>query len=173
MQVQHLLKAGVKKDDLHVEKVSAASAKRPKLAWAMANLREGDTLVVWKMDRLARSLLDLIGKLKQIEGAGARFRSLTEHIDTNTPGGRLIFHVLGALSEFERDLVVERTRAGVKVAKAAGKKFGVDPKLTPQQVAQAQKMRDNGQSARTIAAKFNVSPPTIYAWTVGKNSRKR
>lgn len=173
MQVQHLLKAGVRQSDIHVEKVSAASAKRPRLHWALENLREGDTLVVWKMDRLARSLLDLINKLKQIETAGARFRSLTEHIDTNTPGGRLIFHVLGALAEFERDLVVERTRAGVKVAQAAGKRFGVECKLSPQQKLQAQKMRDNGASAREIAKKYKVSAQTIYSWTVGKSDRKR
>lgn len=173
MQIAHLTKAGVRPSDIHVEKVSAASAKRVKLEWALQNLREGDTLVVWKMDRLARSLLDLIHKLKQIESAGARFRSLTEHIDTNTPGGRLIFHVLGALAEFERDLVVERTRAGVKIAQAKGTKFGVDPKLSPKQVAQAQKMRDKGISAREIAKQFKVSAQTIYSWTVGKSDRKR
>ena len=130
-------------------------------------------LVVWKMDRIARSLLDLIGRMKQIEGAGAQFRSLTEQIDTRTPGGRLIFHVLGALAEFERDLVRERTRAGVKNAMATGTKFGVDPKLKPEQVAQAQKMRDAGISAAEIAKRFKVSRPTIYTWTVGKNSHKR
>lgn len=173
MQEQALLKAGVKPQHLHVEKVSAASAKRHKLEWALSTLREGDVLVVWKMDRIARSLLDLIGRMKQIEAVGAQFRSLTEQIDTRTPGGRLIFHVLGALAEFERDLVRERTRAGVKNAMAEGKRFGVEPKLKPEQVAQAQKMRDAGVSAAEIAKRFKVSRPTIYTWTVGKNSHKR
>lgn len=174
MQIAALEKAGVPRSSIHVEKVSAAVSQRPKLSWAIESLREGDTLVCWKMDRIARSLADLMRRIKQIEDSGANFRSLTEHIDTTTPGGRLIFHVLGALAEFERDLIRERTRAGVKAAQERGVRFGVDPKLSPKQIAEAQRMRDRGQSVYKIAEHFDVAHTTIYNWTSGpKRPRKR
>lgn len=173
MQVAALHRADVQPKNVHVEKVSAAVSNRPKLEWAIANLREGDTFVVWKLDRVARSLADLMRRMKAIEDAGAHFKSLTEHIDTTTPGGRLIFHVLGALAEFERDLVVERTRAGVKAAQERGQQFGQPAKLTPQQVAKAQKMRDAGKSAYEIAKHFDVAHTTIYNWTVGPQRSKK
>lgn len=167
MQIQQLEKAGVDRRNIHVEKVSAAVSQRPKLEWAIAHLREGDTLVCYKMDRIARSLADLMRRIKQIEDSGANFRSLTESIDTTTPGGRLIFHVLGALAEFERDLIRERTRAGVKAAQERGVTFGVPPKLSPKQIAEAQRMRDRGISVYKIAEHFDVAHTTIYSWTSG------
>lgn len=174
MQIDALVKAGVHRDAIHVEKVSGAAAHRPKLEWALGNLRDGDTLVVWKMDRMARSLVDLLNKMEQLRKAGASFVSLTEKIDTNTPGGRLVFHVLGAIAEFERDLIRERTRAGVKAAMKRGVRFGQEPKLSPKQVEQAQKMRDNRMSIRAIGEKFDVSHSTIRNWTTGPGrSRKR
>lgn len=173
MQIDNLVKAGVARGNIHVEKVSAAVSHRPKLAWALDHLRSGDTLVVWKMDRVARSLADLMKRIKQIEESGANFRSLTESIDTTTPGGRLIFHVLGALGEFERDLVRERTRAGVKSAMERGVKFGQPPKLAPKQIAQAQRMRDRGLSVLSIAKHFDVAHTTIYSWTVGPKRPRR
>jgi DNA invertase Pin-like site-specific DNA recombinase len=167
MQIDALVKAGVPRNNISVEKVSAARQKRPELDEILDGLRGGDTLVVWKMDRIARSLVDLLTKMDRISQSGASFRSITEQIDTTTPGGRLIFHVLGALAQFERDLIVERTRAGVKAAMARGVKFGTDPKLNEKQRAQAQKMRDNQVPIRTIAAHFNVSHNTIANWTHG------
>ncbi len=172
MQIDRLIAAGVPRDHIAVEKVSAARAVRPALDALMASLRPGDTLVVWKMDRIARSLVDLLSKMDRIKASGASFRSLTEQIDTSTPGGRLIFHVLGALAEFERDLIKERTRTGVKAAMARGVRFGVEPKLSGKQVEQAQKQRDRGDSIRLIASRFGVSHNTIRNWTVGPTRRR-
>lgn len=173
MQIEALREAGCKSDQIHVEKVSAASSRRPKLDWALETLRPGDTFAVWKMDRMARSLVDLLCKMDRIKSEGAQFKSLTEQIDTNTPGGRLVFHVLGAIAEFERDLIRERTRAGVKAAQARGVQFGQPPMLTGLQIKRAQKMRDAGRSAREIAAELGCSHSTVYNWTTGPGRGKR
>lgn len=173
MQIDALVKAGVPRQHIAVEKVSAARANRPELDSILDGLREGDTLVVWKMDRIARNLVDLLTKMDRIKTAGASFKSLTEQIDTTTPGGRLIFHVLGSLAEFERDLIVERTRTGVTAAKARGVKFGQERALTDQQVEKAQAMRDDGIPVAKIAAKFKTAPNTIRNWTRGPNDPSR
>lgn len=167
MQKQALLNAGVHPDALHVEHVSGASANRPVLEWALDELREGDTFCVWKLDRIARSLTDLLKRMEQIKQSGANFRSLTEDIDTNTASGRLLFHVMGAIAEFERDLIRERTKAGVRAAMERGVKFGPDRKLNAKQIAQAQKMRDAGKSLRTVAKHFGVSHTLIEDYTTG------
>jgi DNA invertase Pin-like site-specific DNA recombinase len=178
MQTEALKRAGVHPDALHVEKVSGAAANRPVLEWALDELREGDTFVVWKLDRMARSLTDLLNKMEQLKKSGASFRSLTEQIDTTTPGGRLIFHVMGAIAEFERDLIRERTRAGVKAAVERGVKFGRDPMLSTAQIKQAQKLRDQNLSIREVAKRMSkslgkyVSHSTISKWT-RKPLRKR
>lgn len=173
MQIDALVRHGVPANNIAKEKVSAARAVRPVLEGILDGLRHGDTLVVYKMDRIARSLVDLIDKMTRIEKAGAGFRSLTEQIDTSTPGGRLIFHVLGALAEFERDLIRERTRTGVKAALARGVRFGQEPKLSPKDVERAQKMRDKGMSIRAIAAHYDVSHNTIRNWTTGPSRKRR
>lgn len=173
MQIDALVKAGVPRNHISVEKVSAARAFRPELEAIIDGLRVGDTLVVWKMDRIARNLVDLLTKMDRIKTAGAGFKSLTEQIDTSTPGGRLIFHVLGSLAEFERDLIVERTRSGVKAAKARGVKFGQDRVLTDADVERAQTMRDDGIPVVKIAARFKVAPNTVRNWTRGPNDKRR
>lgn len=173
MQIDALVKAGVPRAHIAVETVSAARAKRPELDTILAGLRPGDTLVVWKMDRIARNLVDLLTKMDTIKTAGASFKSLTEQIDTTTPGGRLIFHVLGSLAEFERDLIVERTRTGVKAAKARGVKFGQERALNDDQTLVAQRMRDDGIPVVKIAEKFKCAPNTIRNWTRGPNDPKR
>lgn len=167
MQKKALLNAGVHPDALHVEQVSGAASHRPVLEWALDELRPGDTFVVWKLDRIARSLTDLLKKMEQLKQSGASFRSLTEDIDTNTASGRLLFHVMGAIAEFERDLIRERTKAGVRAAMERGVKFGPDRKMTDKQIAQAQKMRDMGKSLRTVAKHFGVSHTTIEDYTTG------
>lgn len=173
MQIAALVKSGVPRKHISVEKVSAAVQVRPELEAIIDGLRSGDTLVVWKMDRIARSLVDLLNKMGKIEAAGARFKSLTEQIDTTTPAGKLLFHVLGALAEFERDLIVERTRSGVKAAKARGVRFGQQPKLSPTQVKEAQRLRNKGQSIRQIAEFYDVSHNTIRNWTTGPGRKRR
>lgn len=175
LQTDALKRAGCHPDHIHVEKVSGAASKRPRLDWAIETLRPGDVFVVWKLDRVARSLMDLLKRMKDIEDSGAGFKSLTESIDTTTPGGRLVMNVMGAIAEFERDLIRERTKAGVQAAIKRGVRIGQPPKLTPQQVKDAQKMRDKGLSVRDkIAPAFKVSPVTIYNNTVGPTrSRKK
>jgi DNA invertase Pin-like site-specific DNA recombinase len=173
MQVEALKRAGVHPDALHVEKVSGAAANRPVLEWALDELREGDTFVVWKLDRMARSLTDLLNKMEQLKKSGASFRSLTEQIDTTTPGGRLIFHVMGAIAEFERDLIRERTRAGVRAAMERGVRFGPKRLLTPKQIKEAQAMRKRGLSLRSIGKHFGVSHTTIEDYTVGPGRRRK
>jgi len=172
MQIDALVKAGVPRANIAVEKISAAAQRRPELEAILDGLRESDVLVVWKMDRIARSLVDLLGKMDRINTSGASFKSLTEQLDTTTPGGRLIFHVLGALGEFERDLIVERTRAGVKAAQARGVRFGQPPKLTPAQRKKAQQMRNRGESIRAIASVFGVSHNTVRNWTAGPSQKR-
>jgi DNA invertase Pin-like site-specific DNA recombinase len=105
-------------EQIFTDTVSGAKAARPGLEQALAFARAGDTLVVWRLDRLGRSLAHLIATVRQLEERGVGFRSLTEQIDTTTPGGRLIFHVFGALAEFERALIIERTQAGLAAARA-------------------------------------------------------
>jgi len=106
----------------------------PALLRCLKTLQEGDTLIVWKLDRLGRSLRDLITMLDELKHRGVKFRSLTEAIDTDTPTGRAMWQMIGVLAELERSLIGERTRAGVKAAQKRGVKFGRKPKLTPQQI---------------------------------------
>ena len=117
--------------------VSGAKAERPGLASALEFLREGDALVVWRLDRLGRSLPHLIETVSALEALGVGFRSLTEVIDTTTPGRRLIFHVFGALGQFERDLIRDRTKAGLAAAAARGRKGGRKPVITPDRLPRA------------------------------------
>lgn len=147
------------------EKVSAAAAKRPALERALSMLREGDTFIVWKLDRLARSLPDLLKRVAYIEERGAKLVSVTENIDTSTPSGRLLFHVLGALAQFERDLIRERTTSGMKAARDRGVKFGPKPRYSVKQREQMQRDRDRGLSLRRIADKFGCAMGTVQKWT--------
>lgn len=178
MQIRALEAAGVRVGDLHVEKVSATSKARPKLEWALSNLRPGDTLVVWKLDRFARSMQDLLKGLKIIETTGAGFRSLTEHIDTTTPAGMLMVHVLGALAQFERDLVVQRTRHGVAAAKARGVKFGQPKKIEGKALKAVKKWRREEKTFREIVdllkAEYGIecSPQTVMV-TLKREQKQR
>ena len=133
MQRAALKKAGCK-ETFTDEGISGATAKRPALRRCFKELQRGDTLIVWKLDRLGRSVADLDDLMQQLEKRGVHFRSLTEEINTATPGGRLVFHIFAALAQFERSLIKERTSAGAKAARDRGTKFGRKPKLTPEQI---------------------------------------
>lgn len=168
MQVDALTRAGC--IDVLVEKVSASAKRRPVLEWLLNHgIREGDTVVVWKMDRLARSMTHMLHVAERIKQAGASFRSLTEQIDTNTPGGIFLFHMLAAAAQLERDLIRERTNAGVKIAKERGVQFGQPHRLTWEQRrdVKAWKKADPKLSVRRIgdriASEFGqkLSPTTI------------
>jgi DNA invertase Pin-like site-specific DNA recombinase len=161
LQLRALKRAGcttILKDEL-----SGATTKRPALRRCLNKLRKGDTLIVWKLDRLGRSLRDLIAMLDDLKQRGIKFHSLTEHIDTDTPTGRAMWQMIGVLAELERSLISERTRAGVKAAKARGVKFGRKRKLNAQQIEHARKLIDQGDHDRhTVAALFKVDPSTLY-----------
>ena len=136
----------------------------PALQRCLKKLEPGDTLIVWKLDRLGRSLRDLITMLDDLKHRGVKFRSLTEAIDTETPTGRAMWQMIGVLaSELERSLISERTRAGgVKAAKGRGVKFGRKPKLTPRQINHARKLIDAGERREDVAALLNVDRTTLY-----------
>ena len=143
------------------EKASGGRWHRPELHRLLDQLRPGDTLVVWKLDRLSRSLKDLLHILETIEAAGAGFRSLTEAIDTSGPAGRMMMQMLGAFAEFERAMVRERTKAGLKAACDRGRKGGRRPKLTSEQKAEIVEMLAAGRSAADLARLFLVHRATI------------
>jgi DNA invertase Pin-like site-specific DNA recombinase len=144
------------------EGLSGATTKRPALTRCLKALHPGDTLIVWKLDRLGRSLRDLITLLDELRTHGIKFRSLTEHIDTETATGRAMWQMIGVLAELERSLITERTRAGVKAARQRGVKFGPKPKLTPQQITHARALRAQGEPVQVIATLFKVHRATLY-----------
>src|SRR5437764_4879442 len=151
---------------LLTDTASGAKTERPGLAKALEQLRSGDTLVVWRLDRLGRSLRHLIDTLLALDQRGVGFKSLTESIDTTTPGGKLIFHVFGALAEFERDLIRERTNAGLAAARARGRTGG-RPKAfgNPKKLAMAKTLfADTKRSIPEICQTLGVSRSTLYRY---------
>ncbi len=145
------------------DRASGARADRPGLEQALAYVRQGDVLVVWKLDRLGRSLPHLIDTARDLERRGVGLQSLTEQIDTTTPGGRLIFHVFGALGQFERDLIRERTRAGLAAAEARGRRGGRKPVVTADKLRRAREHIARGLSVREAAARVKVGKTALYA----------
>ena len=172
LQTDALTAAGVLPDNLHVEKVSGASAKRPALDMAIKDLREGDTLVVWRLDRLARSMRQLYSRLDQIYAKGAYFRSLQEGFDFGTISGKLVLGVLGLVAEFERQLISQRTTAGIaalKARKGADHTWGRALYMTPERVKLVGDHLNgrNGKkqlSGPKLAKKLGVSTASIYGY---------
>lgn len=161
LQHDALAQAGC--DKVFTEKASGAKLERPQLAAALEYMRTGDTLVVWKLDRLARSLRQLIETVELLEDRGIGFRSLTEAIDTTSPGGKLVFHIFAALAEFERGIIRERTNAGLAAARARGKKGGRPPALASADLAAAKSLlRDPNITVEEAAKRVGVSPSTLY-----------
>ena len=146
------------------DKLSGSRRERPGLERAIDLLREGDTLVVWKLDRLGRSVKDLVELVGDLEKRGVHFRSLTDAIDTSTPAGRFFFHVMASLAQMERELMIERTRAGLDAAKAAGRVGGRKPKMTPTKIKSARQLLDSGALPKDVASALGVSVPTLYRW---------
>ncbi|MCH8491153.1 MAG: recombinase family protein [Oceanicaulis sp.] len=161
LQLDALKGAGCER--IFEEKASGAQRERPALKEAIAFLREGDTLVVWKLDRLARSLRQLIDTIETLKARGIGLRSLTENIDTTTSGGRLVFHIFGALAEFERSIIRERTVAGLASARARGRLGGRPRAMAPEDVANAKALLANPEiSVKEIARRQGVSVSTLY-----------
>lgn len=162
LQVDALTKAGCKK--IFDDKISGSRAERPGLTKALEMLREDDTLVVWKLDRLGRSVKNLVNLVGELHKQGIQFKSLTDAIDTGTPSGRFFFHVMASLAEMERELTVERTRAGLEVARQLGRTGGRKRQMTDSKIESAKKLLANGTPPRDVAKNLGVSVPTLYRW---------
>lgn len=162
LQIDALKAAGVQAARIYQETASGArGTHRPALAAAMRALRAGDTLVIWKLDRLGRSLEELIETVRKLEAKGANLRIITMQIDTATPGGRFIFHIFGALAEFERELIVERTNAGLASARAQGR-IGGRQRIPSEKEDEAIRLLRTGMDPREVAKVVGVSKSLIY-----------
>ncbi len=149
-------------EQLFTDQLSGAAKNRPGLDEALKYLRQGDTLVVWKLDRLGRTVKGLVDLVESLQEKGIQFRSLTDGIDTSTSAGRFFFHVMAALAQMERELIRERTNAGLKAARARGRLGGRKPKMDDSKVKSAKHLLDSGVPAREVAKNLGVSRATLY-----------
>lgn len=172
-QIAALSRAGVLDDNMHKDKASGVSNRRPGLNLALKDCREGDTFIVWKLDRLGRDAIEILTRLKWFVDHGIKFRSLTETIDGTTPGGRFLAAILAANAQYERDVIAQRTARSMQYLKEQGRTFGRERVMTADQVKVAQKMRDAGEAVSMIAKHFGVSRGTIRNYTVLRKSRRR
>lgn len=158
-------------EEVFADIASGAKTQRPGLDKALSFLRKGDLLVVWKLDRLGRSVQHLIDTIKQLHKRQIGFKSLQENIDTSTSGGKLIFHIFGALAEFERDLIIERTGAGLKAAsRVRGRLGGRPPHLDNRQIKRLLELYNEGKSTVVEICKiFNISRPSFYNYLRKRN----
>lgn len=160
MQTEALEKAGV--DRLYTDKASAIALKRPGLTECIRTMERGDVLIIWRLDRLARSLRQLLEIMDNLDKRGIGLRSLNDSIDTTTAVGRLIIHVVGAIAEFERALISERTVAGMYSAKKRGVKVGRERKATPEKIEQARELLRGGMSMRQVSVTVGLAESTLY-----------
>jgi DNA invertase Pin-like site-specific DNA recombinase len=160
LQIDALKAAGCEK--IFTDKASGANARRVELTKCLKAISAGDTLIVWKLDRLGRSLHDLIGLLDKLKAQQVAFQSLTEAIDTTTPRGRAMWQMVGILAELEKSLIQERTKAGRAAAVSRGVKMGRKTKLTPLQISHASKLIEQGEHHDTVAKSLGVSRRTLY-----------
>lgn len=160
LQIEALKKMGC--EMIFEEVVSGGRWDRPKLHELLNYVREGDTIVVWKLDRLSRSLKDLLFIMEQIENRGAGFKSLTESIDTTTSAGKMMMQMVGVFAEFERNMLKERTKKGLEYAKQQGRVGGRKPKLKSIQIQEIIQLYAAGKSARELSELFNVHQATVY-----------
>lgn len=169
LQLQALKNIGCKK--IFTEKVSGSKRDRPAFKNAINYMRKSDILVVWKLDRLARSLKQLIDTVEKLESEDIGFRSLTESIDTTNSGGKLIFHIFGSLAEFERNLIRERTLAGLAAAKAMGRLGGRPAALNNSDIVIAKALlKDKTITVKEVANRLKVNPSTLYRYLPGGRS---
>lgn len=168
LQLDALTVAGCAK--VFEDRASGARTDRPGLQAALEYVRDGDVLIVWKLDRLGRSLPHLIETVTVLSQRGVGFRSVTEAIDTTTPSGRLVFHIFGALGQFERDLIRERTRAGLAAAATRGRKGGRKPVITPDKLRRAHELVGKDLTVREIATRLKVGKTALYQALGAKSS---
>jgi DNA invertase Pin-like site-specific DNA recombinase len=163
LQIDAAKRLGVKTANIFVEKASGARHDRPVLAKALAALEKGDTLACYKLDRVGRSLHHLSGLLKELEDRGIHFRTADGSVNTSGPTGKLLLHVLGAVAQFERDLILERTRAGLAAARARGRSGGRPPKMSLAKIARARHLMAAGElNADEVAGTLKVSRRTLF-----------
>jgi DNA invertase Pin-like site-specific DNA recombinase len=148
---------------IFTDELTGSSTKRPGLDQALAALSAGDTLIVWKLDRLGRSLSHLVQIIDELGRREIGFRSLSDPIDTASAGGRLVLHIMAALAQFELSLIAERTRAGMEAAKRRGQKLGRRRKLSAEQIRHARQLIEGGESPSTVARSFGVAKSTLYS----------
>jgi DNA invertase Pin-like site-specific DNA recombinase len=161
LQIDALKRSGC--DKIFTDRVSGAKFDRPGLNEALSHLRSGDTLVVWRLDRLGRKLKELIETVDKLGGQGIEFESITEKLDTSSPGGRMIFQVMGAMAEFERNIIRERTTAGLAAARARGRNGGRPKALSPEDIIKARKMYDSSAlTVQEICDQFRCSRSAFY-----------
>ena len=163
LQLDALEKAGCER--IFTDKVSGTKAERKGLTEALSHLREGDTLVVWRLDRLGRSLRHLIDTVTELHNRGVGFKSLQENIDTTTSGGKLVFHIFGALAEFEREIIKERTQAGLESARSRGKVGGRPKALSSKEVQMLRNMAaDKSLTVSDICKTLGIGRTTFYRY---------
>src|SRR5215472_11113380 len=161
LQLDALHTAGC--EDVYQDVISGSKAGRPGLENALSHLREGDTLVAWRMDRVFRNLKHMVELSAELERRGIHFQSLTEHIDTSTPAGKLVYHIFAAIGEFERDLIRERTNAGLAAARARGRKGGRKPAMSAKQIEMARSLYAEGKHrVDDICSMVRCSRTTFY-----------
>jgi DNA invertase Pin-like site-specific DNA recombinase len=161
LQLDALTKEGC--DRIFQEKASGAQRERPELKAALSYMRKGDTLVVWKIDRLARSMKQLIETIESFQDQGIGLKSLQDPIDTSSPSGKLVFHIFAALAEFERGVIRERTTAGLRAARERGRVGGRPPSLSAKDLQAARAMlRDSDITVAAVAKRLNVASSTLY-----------
>jgi DNA invertase Pin-like site-specific DNA recombinase len=162
LQIDELKKAGCSK--IFSDKMSGMKKSRPGLDDALSYMRKNDTLVIWKLDRLGRSVNGLISLVEKLKQEGIHFQSITDGIDTATPAGRFFFHVMASLAQMERELLIERTKAGLAAARERGRVGGRKRSMTESKVKAAKKLLYEGMSATDVAENLGVSIPTLYRW---------
>jgi DNA invertase Pin-like site-specific DNA recombinase len=161
MQIEALTRAGVEPDRIYQDKASGKSVKRTGLQDMLAHVRGGEGIMVWRFDRLSRSIRDLIMLFDDLEARGIQLKSIHEQLDTTTPMGRLMFQLAGILAEFERNLIAERTRLGMETAKRRGTRFGPKPRLTEAKLQRAIVMLRSGQPVGVVARRMGVANVTL------------
>lgn len=170
LQIQALTEAGCER--IFSDKKSGSQKVRKGLEDALSHLRKGDTLVVWKLDRLGRTVRQLVNFVTQLRKSGMNFKSLTDNIDTTSSGGRFFFHIMASLAEMEGELIAERTKAGLAAARKLGRVGGRRRVMTDSKINSARKLLKSGLPPKEVAADLGVSVATLYRWVPGAASEK-
>lgn len=172
-QVDALMRAGCERDHIHTDKASGVAKRRPGWAMLQKDVREGDTVIVWKLDRLGRSAVAILKTLEDWEARKIKFRSLTDGIDTSTPYGKFAITVLSGVAEFERSLTVQRTKRDIEYRKEQGQKFGREWKLSEKKRAEVAELVRQGVPTMVIAKRYGISRGSVNNYSKHVKERRR